>query len=136
MSPIQIILLLALAGIIAKTFQNYQSDAISLREFFLWASLWGVGGALVVFPDAAQIAANFVGIGRGVDLVVYLALLALFIVLFYVLVRLERIERDITKIVRSLALTEKMGQKEGLAEMGLTHLDETRGKNEPYREPY
>ena len=112
MTPIQIILLLVFAGIVVKTFQNYRRDAITTREFFLWACLWGIGGVLVLFPDVMQTIANIVGIGRGVDLVVYLALMILFIALFYVLVRLERIERDITKIVRSLALREKSTQNE------------------------
>lgn len=112
MTPIQIILLLVFAGIVAKTFQNYRRDAITTREFFLWTVLWGIAGILVLFPNLTQTIANMVGIGRGVDLVVYLALMVLFVALFYVLVRLERIERDITKIVRSLALKEKLQQNE------------------------
>ena len=107
MNPIQVILLIAIALIIRKTFQKYHRRVITVREFFLWTIFWGCAGLLVVFPNATQRVANFVGIGRGVDLVIYLALLILFSALFYLIVRVERIERDITKIVREMALEDK-----------------------------
>ncbi|MFH1712743.1 MAG: DUF2304 domain-containing protein, partial [Candidatus Jacksonbacteria bacterium] len=51
-------------------------------------------------------AANWAGIGRGVDLIIYLSLIFLFSALFFILVRLERLERDVTKIVRKRTLEE------------------------------
>ncbi|MFZ5390886.1 MAG: DUF2304 family protein, partial [Patescibacteria group bacterium] len=41
--------------------------------------------------------------GRGSDLVVYLAVLILFYLVFKMVVRLEKIEQQLTMIVRSLA---------------------------------
>ncbi|MBI4359718.1 MAG: DUF2304 domain-containing protein [Candidatus Jacksonbacteria bacterium] len=103
MNLIQVILLIIIAFIILKTFQKYYRRMITAREFFLWTIFWGCAGLLVVFPNATQRVANFVGIGRGVDLVIYLALLMLFSALFYLLVKVETIERAITKIVREMA---------------------------------
>ncbi len=106
MNPIQIILLIVIALIILKTFQKYHRRVITVREFLLWTVFWGSSGALVVFPNATQNVANLVGIGRGVDLIIYIALLILFFALFYLLVKVEGIERAITKIVREMALDE------------------------------
>lgn len=104
LNPIQVILLGAVAFIIWKTFQKYRRRMITMREFFLWTIFWGCAGLLVVFPNATQRVANIVGIGRGVDLIIYLAFLILFSALFYLLVKVEGIERAITKIVRKMAL--------------------------------
>lgn len=103
MTPIQIILLIIIAVIIAKTFGKYRRRSITVREFFLWAIFWSCSAIFVIFPNITQKAANLVGIGRGVDLIIYLALLILFSALFYLIIRVERIERDITKIARKLA---------------------------------
>jgi len=108
MSLIQIILLAIIALIVLKTLQKYRAQSITVREFFLWTAFWLIGAVLVIFPDAMQTIANFVGIGRGVDLLIYLSLIILFFGMFYILVRLERIERDITKIVRKRALDENV----------------------------
>jgi hypothetical protein len=55
-------------------------------------------------PNFLTKLANFLGIGRGADLVFYLGLLALFFLIFHLYVRLEKIEKNITKIVQADAL--------------------------------
>jgi hypothetical protein len=112
MKPIQVFLVCVVFGVIWKTFQKYKGGAITVREFVLWLVFWFIVGTLVVFPDATQTVASSVGIGRGVDLVIYLAIISLFVGLFFVLTRIERLERDVTKIVRKMALEElNKGQK-------------------------
>ncbi len=106
MYPVQIIVLVIIALIVVKTFKKYHSQAITVREFFLWTVFWLIVAVLFIFPDATQTAANWAGIGRGVDLIIYLALIFLFSALFFILVRLERLEKDVTKIVRKRALEE------------------------------
>ena len=106
MSLIQILLLIAIAYIILKTAQKYRISAITAREFFLWVCFWLIGALVVLFPKATDAAAQFLGIARGADLIVYIGIIILFAGLFFLLVRLERLERDITKIVRKMALDE------------------------------
>jgi hypothetical protein len=107
MSLIQILLLIAIAYIILKTAQKYRISAITVREFFLWICFWLIGALVVLFPKATDSAAQFLGIARGADLIVYIGIIILFAGLFFLLVRLERLERDVTKIVRKMALEEE-----------------------------
>ena len=65
-----------------------------------------MAGAVLV-PQQTDVIAQLVGVSRGADLLVYLSILVLFFLAFKILVRLEKIEKDITKIVRHVALTEK-----------------------------
>jgi hypothetical protein len=104
MTFIQFIFLFIILLIIVQTARKYQAQLITIRECFLWMAFWLLAGVLVIFPNTTQTIANFVGIGRGVDLLIYMALVVLFTALFFLIVRVERIERDITKIVRHMAL--------------------------------
>lgn len=104
MSLIQILLLIAIAYIIFKTAQKYRISAITAREFFLWLCFWLLAALVVLFPKTTDAVARFLGIGRGADLIVYIGMIILFAGLFFFLVRLERLERDVTKIVRKMAL--------------------------------
>ncbi|OGY42612.1 MAG: hypothetical protein A2Y82_02875, partial [Candidatus Buchananbacteria bacterium RBG_13_36_9] len=77
---------------------------ISLQEFLLWTIFWFLVGFVVILPETTSLVANFVGVGRGVDLVIYISILILFYLVFRVLVRLDKIDKDVTKIVRKIAL--------------------------------
>jgi hypothetical protein len=58
---------------------------------------------IVIFPEITNIAANKVGVGRGADLITALAIIAILYAIFKLFIRLEKIERDITELVRKLA---------------------------------
>ena len=107
MSNIQIILLVIIALIIGTIFRKYQLKTLVTQEFFLWTTFWLLGAVLVAFPGITGKVAQAVGIGRGVDLIIYLSLIALFFATFIILIKLARIEHDITKIVRRLAFDDK-----------------------------
>ena len=55
-------------------------------------------------PKETDVIAQFVGVERGADLLVYLSILVLFFTVFKIIVKLEKIDRDITKIVRETAI--------------------------------
>ncbi len=63
-----------------------------------------VVGGVGVYPQVASWLAIALGVGRGADAIVYVALLALFYILFRIFTRIERIERNITSMVREIAL--------------------------------
>jgi hypothetical protein len=107
---IQIILLLFIIYAVIKVALRYKDKIISLQEFILWTIFWFLVGFVVILPDTTSLVASFVGVGRGVDLVIYISILILFYLVFRVLVRLDKIDKDVTKIVRNLAL-----KKEGSA---------------------
>jgi len=69
-----------------------------------WMLLWLLGAALVINPESANRIADILGVGRGADVVVYVGLIFVFFLLFKLYNRTITIERDITRIVRSLAL--------------------------------
>jgi small membrane protein len=76
---------------------------ISTLLFSLWTIVWL--GVIVIdfFPYSIAHIANLVGIGRGVDLIIYLAIIAIFFFLFKINERQSKIDKKISKIVRQSA---------------------------------
>jgi len=101
---IQIFILLFIIYAVIKVALRYKDKIISLQEFVLWTIFWFMVGFVVILPETTSLVANLVGVGRGVDLVIYLSILILFYLVFRVLVRLDKIDKDVTKIVRAIAL--------------------------------
>ncbi len=101
---IQIILLVIIAFILLRLFLKLQIREITWRQFFGWAIFWLVALMVVIRPELSIVAANFVGIGRGADLVIYSSLILLFYLVWKLFLRLSEIDKKITKIVRQLAL--------------------------------
>jgi len=91
----------------------YRQKRISALSFFLWFPLWGAVAVVILFPNITLLPSALLGIGRGVDLVIYLTLFLLLYLVFRLIVRLERMDKDITTIVRSLALKDE-GRTENL----------------------
>ena len=75
---------------------------------FFWAAFWVIAGVVALLPNSASYFARLVGIGRGADLVVYVALVAIFFSLFRLLVMMEKMKREITLLTRKEALEEAM----------------------------
>lgn len=103
MSVIQIFILLVVAVVWWRLYARLKQHELTHWEFLEWFALWLAMAVVAVNPGAASSLAAFFGVGRGADLVVYLALLLVFYLLFKIFVRLEKLERQLTKLVRHLA---------------------------------
>jgi len=101
---IKLILLLFIAFAVFRLFKRYSEKAIVLRWLILWLLFWVASGVVVAAPELTTRVAALVGVGRGADLALYVAVFALYYLLFRVMVKLERMEKDISKIVEELAI--------------------------------
>jgi len=77
----------------------------------LWALVWGGGGLLVLRPDLSQWMAGLVGVGRGSDLVLYMALVAGLFVSFTLYRRSRQAENMVTELARHLAIERAEGRR-------------------------
>jgi hypothetical protein len=69
------------------------------------AILVGAGICLVSFPNVTILIANSLGVGRGVDLVIYLALLAIGFMIALIYSKIREIEGRITLLSREIAVS-------------------------------
>lgn len=101
---IQIILIAIIAIIIWRLAVKLKTQEIAAKQFIGWLLIWLLAIVAVSFPDLTVWLANVVGVGRGSDLVIYLAVIAIFYVIFRLLLRIEKLEKNLTKLVRGEAL--------------------------------
>lgn len=76
----------------------------TLRESLTWALVWLAAAVAIIWPGVTKMIANVLGIGRGADLVFYCAVVVMMIGFLMVYVRLRRIRRELTLLVRHLAI--------------------------------
>ena len=104
---IQLILIAAIAVIIARLGYKFAKKELTRSQFFIWLCLWLLGALIIGVPALTSRLAELVGIGRGVDLVVYVSIIVIFYLLSKIIARQEKIERNITDIVRAMAQKDK-----------------------------
>jgi hypothetical protein len=106
---IQIITTIVVLFLISRVGTRFKNKEITFKEAVFWGVLWFGVGIVVLFPDIADTIASRIGIqtATGIDLVVYIAVGLAFYLIFRMFVHIERLERDITKVVRHIALKDK-----------------------------
>jgi len=103
---IQILVTIVIALILIKTGMRYRKKEISTRLFSFWVLFWIVVGIFFWMPELSDRIAEILEVGRGVDAIVYISLVILFYALFKIFNRFERMEQELTKLVREISILE------------------------------
>jgi hypothetical protein len=103
---IQIFILAFVAFALWRTVGRFRAGELKLSALILWSLFWLALAVATVLPQSTSWLASVVGVGRGVDVVIYLAIIVLFYLVFRIFLRLEKIEHDITLVVRERGLRE------------------------------
>jgi hypothetical protein len=98
---IRIVLLAALAAIGWFVFLKRNRIPVHIVTVF---GMLAIGGAAVLFPEQTDVVANFVGVGRGVDLITYLIEVTVLFVLIHYYTKFVELQRQLTDVVRELAI--------------------------------
>lgn len=87
-----------------RSFYHLVSRGQTRVIYLLGAIIWLAASVAILKPELTIKIAGILGIGRGADLVLYLLVIAFLISVFYLYQRLQRVEANITEIVRLLAI--------------------------------
>lgn len=104
---IQGVIILFVLFALSRLILRFKDSSISVFELIAWGVFWAIVVVITLVPQITNYLANLVGVGRGVDVVVYISIILLFYGFFRMSVKLENIESDITKLVRKEALKKK-----------------------------
>ena len=104
MTLIQIVLLVACLFGVVGAFIRYRKGDVRPAGLVLWIIFWIAAALIVLWPDATFYFSKKLGVGRGADLIVYLALVLLFFLVFRLIISVERQRREITQLTRLVAL--------------------------------
>ncbi len=106
MTPFQWILVGAIAALAAVAVLAIVKGKIGRIAGAAWIVVLLVGLLASIDPERVTKVANALGINRGADLVLYLLALAVFWGFLLVYIRLRRVRRELTLVVRRLAVME------------------------------
>ncbi len=104
MTVIQWVLILIAAAAVMGAVVRFRRGGMTLKPLVLWLIFWAAAVVVVLRPETASGVARIFGVGRGADVVVYLAIAVAFWLLFRLFAKIEDLERRMTKLVRELAL--------------------------------
>lgn len=104
LTVIQIVLLAFIMFAISRLFLRAREKVISTRIFIFWVFIWASALVGILLPATTTKIASFFGVGRGVDVIVYISLALLFYLVFRIYVMIEDLRREITNLVRQIAL--------------------------------
>lgn len=94
-----------------RAFCRFRAGELHLPQLLLWSVVWVAVIGATLLPQSTTWFAGQIGVGRGVDAVMYLAIILLFYMIFRIFLRIEKIERDITALVRKVGIDESMREE-------------------------
>jgi small membrane protein len=106
----EIIITLFVLFALTRSIIRYKKNEIDFGTFIFWLVLWVVVLLVVYVPRFLGGLAHLTGIGRGIDLAVYLAIIILFYLLFKAYVKMEKLKQEITLVVRNSAIKNSDGK--------------------------
>ncbi|OGH91344.1 MAG: hypothetical protein A2479_03140 [Candidatus Magasanikbacteria bacterium RIFOXYC2_FULL_39_8] len=104
LSVFQVVFILFALFAIVSVVNKRRESSLGPKGMLFWILFWVGASIVVMWPESVQIIARRFGIGRGVDFVIYIALVIIFFILFRLHVKFEELKRDLTKVVRDKAL--------------------------------
>jgi hypothetical protein len=104
MLAFQIIVVAFCLYAVFRVWQKIKTRAMGKRWGVLWLVFWLTVGTVVALPWTTSLLAARLGVTRGVDLVVYVSVIVLFYLLFRLTIKIEKLEKNITALVRQVAL--------------------------------
>lgn len=112
--PLKIFLSIFVVIVVVRTWARRRRGDLGGREAMAWTVLWVLVCAAVLNPHITDVVARWFGVGRGADLLIFISIVALFALVSWLLSRVEKIEREITSVVRETALRDvkQVGDRE------------------------
>jgi hypothetical protein len=102
------LLIIAFAGFaIWRTAARFREGALGRAALIGWLLFWLAVIIAVAQPRATSWFATLLGVGRGVDVAIYISIVVLFYLVFRIFLCLEKIEHEITLLVRKMGLDHK-----------------------------
>lgn len=103
MELIQWIIIIFALFAFSRVIIRFHKRDIARGEFIFWNFVWLAVIIVAFLPNLSLQFANIFGVQRGTDFFSYIGLVILFYLVFRIYVKQEKIERDITKIVRGMS---------------------------------
>jgi len=97
---------------IVRTVRQYLKKKRSVRNMMVWVTFWCTIILLAIIPNEISFKiADLLGFKNNVNAIIFVALGLLFLLVFYLSSTIEKLENQITELVRKMALEEREDKK-------------------------
>lgn len=104
----QILALVIIGFFLIRLFWQKQKKQIGANEFIFWLVFWCLSAILILsLKWIDKLVADLGFSGMGIEVLLYLGIAVLFYFIFRLRLKLEKIEKNITKIIREMAIKDK-----------------------------
>jgi small membrane protein len=100
----QILLVAFALFAILKTWKQYQARKVSKYWLFTFGLFWTIVAIVAITPQTTDIVAEYVGVGRGADLLVYIGVVVLFYLAHRLMLKQQQLSDEMTELVRKVAI--------------------------------
>ena len=104
LTSIQILLIAFIVFALSRVILRSRERILSAKTTFFWVFIWLAALVGILLPATTTRIAEFFGVGRGVDVIVYISLSLLFYLVFRIYVMIEDLRHEVSHIVRQIAL--------------------------------
>lgn len=87
------------------------SQKKSSSSYVIWGLIWFFIIVFAFIPELSSHIAKLFGISRGLDFLIIVAILLMFYLIFKLYMKIDKLEQDMTKIVREIALNNEIIEK-------------------------
>ena len=104
----QVIAVLIIAFFVLKLNTQKKKKEISNNEFYLWLTFWLVALIAIIFIRQIDAFVNILGFsGSGINFLIYLAVMALFYLVFRLRLNIAKLDKNLTEVVRIITINNK-----------------------------
>ncbi|MCE7898432.1 DUF2304 domain-containing protein [Candidatus Microgenomates bacterium] len=109
--PIQFVLLVFIIFAASRAVLQFKGGMIRFGAMLFWLGIWAVAVVAIFYPETTTQFAKLLGIGRGVDVILYVSIAILFYLVFRLHVYLEDIRSEISTLIREISLKDVKKKK-------------------------
>ena len=109
---IQIVVTLGVLFLVLPSiYSSYKKKAMTPFGTILWMLFWILGLVIIWFPEIIGLIGEFMGVGRSIDALVYIAIVFLLYSTLSQKIKINELSKEITLLNRKLAIKDVKQEK-------------------------
>lgn len=100
----QLLATIFMAFAVHRIVTRYRAELLPKSEMVVWCVFWLLVAVAIWWPRGTDIIARVLGVSRGADVIFAGSIAVIFYMLFGILSHVHRLQRELTQLVRSLAI--------------------------------
>ena len=102
--PIEILFAIFALFAWSRVILRFRDKVVNFKELAFWSFVWLFALIIVFVPGKATVLAKLLGMGRGFDAMVFIAIIALFYAVYRLYMITNETQQEMTRLTRQIAL--------------------------------